>query len=129
MDENAFSGWLTRYGHAWESGDPLMAADLFTEDATYQETPFDEPMQGRQAIMDYWAEVPITQKEISFSFTPMAVAGDEGIANWRATYIRVSSGAAVTLDGIMLCIFAEDGCCRSFSEWWHRQEVGGPEEG
>ena len=42
-----FGHWLDAYGGAWETKEPAAAADLFTEDATYHETRFDEPMRRR----------------------------------------------------------------------------------
>jgi hypothetical protein len=53
MTPNGFAGWLDTYGRAWESRDPQAAANLLTEDGTYQVTPFVEPMRGRQAILEY----------------------------------------------------------------------------
>jgi len=46
---------MDQYGVASETSDPAVAAALFAEDAVYQETPFDEPMRGREAIYRYWS--------------------------------------------------------------------------
>ena len=64
MNFETFKTWLGVYGRAWETRDPQAAAHLFTEEATYQETPFDKPMRGLSAIMDYWSEVPRNQEQI-----------------------------------------------------------------
>jgi len=53
--------WLDALKHAWEERDPLAAANLFSVDAVYRETPFEEPMRGREAILKYWEPVPKTQ--------------------------------------------------------------------
>ena len=58
MDSGVLGRWLDAYGRAWETKDPEAAADLFAEDATYHETPFDEPMRGRAEISGYWSDVP-----------------------------------------------------------------------
>jgi hypothetical protein len=46
MDVRVFEEWLDALGRAWEGREADAAARLFTENATYQETPFDEPMRG-----------------------------------------------------------------------------------
>jgi len=50
-----FNSWLEMYGKASKENDPQASADLFSLDAKYFETPFDEPMIGRDAIYQYWS--------------------------------------------------------------------------
>lgn len=45
-----FNSWLETYGKASRENDLQASADLFSLDAKYYETPFDEPMIGRDAI-------------------------------------------------------------------------------
>jgi hypothetical protein len=53
MDLHSLKSWLDSYGRAWETKNPEAAGVLFTEDASYQESPYDEPMGGRSAIVEY----------------------------------------------------------------------------
>jgi nuclear transport factor 2 (NTF2) superfamily protein len=122
VDEGTFKTWLEAYGHAWETRDPDAAAGLFTQDATYHETPFDEPMRGHQEILEYWSEVPRSQEDIRFSHEILALTEDEGIARWRANFRRVPSKTQVKLDGIFVVKLNGDGLCEEFREWWHKQE-------
>jgi nuclear transport factor 2 (NTF2) superfamily protein len=55
MNPGALKSWLDAYGRAWENRDPEAAASLFTEDATYHESPLDELMRGRSKIVEYWS--------------------------------------------------------------------------
>ena len=119
MDEGAFKSWLDAYGRAWETKDPEAAAGLFTEDATYHETPFDEPMRGREEIVEYWSEVPRYQDHIRFSYEILAAS--EGVAHWSASFMRLPDRNPVELDGILLAKLT-DGRCSEFREWWHRRE-------
>jgi len=114
-----FEKWLDAYGHAWETRDPQAIAELFTEEATYQETPFVEPMRGRAAIREYWMNAVVrTQQQIRFGYEILAVAGDSCIAHWWASFIRVATQARVKLDGIFLLTFTSGGLCRELREWW-----------
>ncbi len=120
MDEGTFRTWLDAYGPAREGKDPEAAAGLLARDATYHETPFDEPMRGREEIVEYWSEVPRYQDHIRFSYEILAAS--EGVAHWRAEFMRLPSTAPVTLDGILVAKLDAGGRCTEFREWWHRQE-------
>ena len=124
MTEESLKSWLDAYGRAWETRDPEAVIELFTEDATYQETPFSEPMRGRQAIHEYWAEkVARSQEQVSFGCEILAAAGDAGIAHWWASFVRTRSRTRVKLDGIFLLSFDSPDRCRALREWWVRQEA------
>src|SRR5713101_70603 len=94
----AFKAWLDAYGQAWENRDPEGATALFTEDGTYQVTPFLEPMRGRKAIFEYWSEVARTEEDIRFGYKILAVTPEIGIARWWASFIRVPPGLQTKLD-------------------------------
>jgi len=49
-----FTAWMTEYGRASAENDPQASANLFAPDTRYYESPFDEPMVGRDAIYEYW---------------------------------------------------------------------------
>lgn len=118
-----FERWLIGYGKAWESGDPQLAVELFTEDARYFETPFDEPMIGRQAIYRYWSEgAGQAQRDIQFAYRVLGLNQNNGIAHWEAKFVRIPSGRQVELNGVLLAEFDEGGRCSVFREWWHRRE-------
>lgn len=123
MEGTAFELWVRRYGEAWESRDASAAALLFTEAATYQWTPFDQPLQGREAIAHAWAEATSTQRDVRFTYRVLAVAGDQGVAHWRSAFIRRATGASVEIDGILVAELTNTGLCRRFREWWHVRET------
>jgi hypothetical protein len=122
MNFESFNTWLGAYGRAWETRDPQAAANLFTEETTYQETPFDRTMRGLSAIMDYWSEVPRNQDQIRFGYEILSVTETIGIAHWWATFVRIPSKVQVKLDGILIATLDEKNRCCTFKEWWHRQE-------
>jgi hypothetical protein len=122
MTLQAFDDWLNSYGLAWESRNAQAAADLYAEDATYQVTPFLEPLRGKQAILDYWTHVAQTQQKIQFGCEILAITYDHGIARWWASFVVVPPGLQTKLDGILLISLDENGRCRSLREWWHKQQ-------
>jgi hypothetical protein len=122
IDLVAFESWLNAYGRAWENRDAEAASALFTEDGTYQVTPFLEPMRGRKAIFEYWSEVARTEENIKFGYEILAVNPGRNIARWSASFVRVPPGLHTKLDGIFLISLDEEGHCKSLQEWWHKQQ-------
>jgi uncharacterized protein (TIGR02246 family) len=119
MDRVAIEEWLAAYGRAWETKDPEAAARLFAEDATYKETPFSEPMRGREAIGNYWSKVEPNQDDISFGSEILSVGGERAFVHWWASYVRKANRQPTRLDGMFLLFFDGQGLCRSLQEWWH----------
>jgi hypothetical protein len=118
----AFKAWLYAYGQAWENRNPEAATALFTEDGTYQVTPFLEPVRGRKAIFEYWSEVARTEENIRFGYEILVAKSDLNIARWSASFVIVPQGLQTQLDGIFLISLDEEGRCRSLREWWHKQQ-------
>lgn len=119
IERAALDSWLQSYGAAWEGRDGTAAAELFTLDALYQETPHAEPLRGRTAIAGYWATVTADQADIEFDFDILAVSGRTGIAEWSARFRSISGDVPVELKGVFVLEFAEDGLVSSLREWWH----------
>jgi ketosteroid isomerase-like protein len=116
----AFENWLDAYKRAWEDRDPEAAADLFTADANYYETPFEAPARGREGIRGYWSDATRHQEGIEFSYEVLATTETGGIARWRCQFTRLTSDSTVELDGIFLVKLVAEGKCTEFREWWHR---------
>ncbi|HEX6207353.1 MAG TPA: nuclear transport factor 2 family protein [Actinomycetota bacterium] len=121
MTPEALRSWLDAYGRAWETRDPEAAVELFSPDATYRETPFDEIMEGREVIRQYWQQVPDYQRDIEFGYEIVAV--EPVVVRWWSAYTKISSGDRVKLDGVFLLEFDEAGFCTSLREWWHADET------
>jgi uncharacterized protein (TIGR02246 family) len=120
LDRAAFTGWLDAYKDAWETRDPEAAADLFTPDGAYHETPFEAPARGREGIRDYWSDATRYQEGVEFSYEVLATTETAGIAHWHCRFTRLTSNSTVELDGIFLVELDADGRCTEFREWWHK---------
>ncbi len=112
--------FLETYARAWETRDAELVLTLFTEQATYQEDPFDEPIRRRDGIRAYWEGATSQQKDIRVSWGEHVVAGNTLIAEWRACYTHIQSGERRELRGILLAEF-EGERVRRFREYWHRR--------
>lgn len=125
VPRETFREWVQSYGKAWEGRDPESAGKLFTRDALYYWTPFDEPKTGREGIAAAWREATSRQRNVQFSFEVLAVTGRTGIARWHTALERRATARRVELDGILAAEFDDDSAlCRVFREWWHTTEAG-----
>ena len=126
MTEQDVQDWLNAYGRAWIDGDPERAVALFSDTATYRETPFDDPMRGRLKIREYWQKnAADAQEDVEFASQVWAVGKDTAIAGWQARFTERASGARVELDGTFRLVFSrEQGAlqCTILEEWWHSKE-------
>jgi ketosteroid isomerase-like protein len=111
--------WLKSYEEAWEMLDADKAAQLFTEDATYQDDPYKEPHVGREGIHNYWSTVTADQKDVDFTFDILSITGTTGIVHWHSEFVQPSSGSTIILDGIFKLEFSQQGLCQNLQEWWH----------
>ena len=112
--------WLSGYRDAWEKRDAERAAQLFTEDARYQEMPFDAPKGGRVGIREYWSQVTADQRDVEFRSQTIAVNGNTGVAHWSAKFKQASTGMTVELDGVFVLEFdPKSGLCSTLREWGH----------
>jgi hypothetical protein len=117
---SALSTWLDGYRRVWEEKDPEGAAALFTEDGTYAWGPYEEPLRGRAAIRERWAEVTAAQSDVSFASEPLGTTDDGGgIAHWSCSF-NVEA-LRIDLDGIFIVTLTEDGLCSEFREWWNER--------
>lgn len=115
----AFAQWLHSYGQASIHNDPQASAELFAGNARYYESPFAQPLAGRQAIYDYWAAGAQNLADKEASYEILSVRDQVGIARWRARFLVKATGAAVALDCIFVAEFDDQGLCCCFREWWH----------
>jgi uncharacterized protein (TIGR02246 family) len=112
--------WLDGYRRGWEENDPETAAALFTEDAVYHSSPFDEPHVGRDGIHAYWADAVQSQSDARVLIGRPVVEGDRVAVEWWATWRDAEEGE-VTLPGILMLRFAADGRCAELREAWNLQ--------
>ena len=123
MDANKF---LASYKQAWETRDPDLAANLFTRDAHYWETPFGEPIVSREGIRAYWKANTDVQQDIHFTVRNSFTVGHTLVAEWGCTYTHKPSGSPAAagerreLAGVLLADFYGEEV-RTFREYWHRR--------
>jgi ketosteroid isomerase-like protein len=127
MDREGLSQWLEAYVGAWKSYDRDEIAALFAEDVEYRYHPYDEPVRGRDAVVQSWlgegehegASTRDPEETYDAAYEPVAVDGEVAVAAGSSTY-RESPGGPVekVYDNCFVMRFDEDGRCREFTEWY-----------
>jgi ketosteroid isomerase-like protein len=122
MTHETAGTWLDAYVRAWETYDPQAIGELFAEDAAYFEGPYEEPIRGRQAIVERWLVNPDPKGSFAAQYRPLAVESDLVVANGRSRYFQPDGVTMrVEYDNIFVLRFDADGRCAEYREWYMRQ--------
>lgn len=121
IDHARVTKWLQDYVAAWTSYDPAAIAALFSENAAYRYSPYDEPIRGRDAILADWQESPDEPGSFQADYHPIAVDGSTAVANGRTVYFE-PDGKTIQqqFDNIFVLQFDDQGRCVDFCEWYMR---------
>jgi ketosteroid isomerase-like protein len=118
VDREQVARWLEDYVGAWKSYDRAAIGALFTDDAEYRYHPYDEPVSGRDAIVESWFEEPDEPGTYDARYEPLAVEGDVAVATGNSTYYAADGSVEKVYDNCYVIRFAADGRCREFTEWF-----------
>ena len=120
MNRESLQVWLDKYVEAWRTYAPEKIGDLFTEDALYFYSPFDEQnhLRGREAIVTDWLAEPNPAGSWEAHYMPVAVEGSVGVAQGRTRYFKPDGTIERQFDNIFVMHFDEDGRCERFTEWY-----------
>jgi ketosteroid isomerase-like protein len=109
------SRWLAGYEAAWRAPGTDGLAHLFTGDATYLQSPYEQPVQGLAAIRRMWAAQREGPGEV-FTLTTEIVAVDGPAAVVRAE-VRYGHPLRQEYRDLWVIRLGQDGRCSWFEEW------------
>jgi ketosteroid isomerase-like protein len=127
VDTATVAAWLDAYVAAWKSYDPEAIGALFADDVKYRFHPYDDPVEGREAVVESWlgegehegAPGRDAEGADNASYRPIAVDGDVAVASGSSTYTRGPGGPIDEIyDNCFVMRFDADGRCREFTEWF-----------
>ena len=117
--------WLGRYVEAWKTYDRDKVEALFAEDMTYRYHPYDDPIEGRDAVVESWLEAgessdasgrdePGTYEAF---YRCVAADGDMAVAVGSSSYRDSPDGpVARVYDNCFVMRFDGEGRCREVTE-------------
>lgn len=122
MDDAGIQRWLDDYVAAWSTYDADAIGALFSEDAEYRYHPWDEPVVGREAIVESWLSDRDEPGSWTAEYRPWLVDGDQAVAVGVSRYLGMDrAGVEREYHNVFLCRFDSDGRCREFTEIFLRR--------
>jgi ketosteroid isomerase-like protein len=122
--------WLQAYVEAWKTYDRDQIGALFTEDVQYRYHPYDDPVRGRDAVVESWlgegdepgASTRDEEGTYDATYRAVAVDGDAAVATGSSTYTAEPGGKVEKVfDNCFVMRFDPAGRCREFTEWFMEQ--------
>ncbi|HEX4833932.1 MAG TPA: nuclear transport factor 2 family protein [Trebonia sp.] len=114
-DRTEAGRWLAGYEAAWRAAGTEALAGLFTADATYSQSPYEQPVAGLAAIGRMWErERDGPDEAFTLATTIVAVDGDTAVVRAEVTY---ADPPGQEYRDLWVIRFAADGRCAWFEEW------------
>jgi len=121
-DRPGVQRWLAGYEAAWRAPGTDAVADLFTADAVYLQSPYEQPVTGLDAIRQMWEAEREGPDEV-FTLATEIVAVDGPTAVVRAE-VRYGDPAHQEYRDLWVIRLTDGGRCSWFEEWPYWPEHG-----
>lgn len=104
--------WVAEYERGWRADDLSAVERLFTPSARYRRSPYGEPLQGHEALREFWLE----DQGQAFTMQAITVALEDGTAVVRVE-VRYAGPTHQEYRDLWLLTFSDDGRVDDFEEW------------
>jgi hypothetical protein len=115
VERRDFRDWVDRYESAWREPGTQALSGLFATDATYRTSPYEDPLEGLEAIEAMWErEREGPDESFTMLWDLVAVEDRTGVVRVSVDYgdpIRQSYRDLWVIE------LREDARARSFEEW------------
>jgi nuclear transport factor 2 (NTF2) superfamily protein len=115
MDHTGVQQWVEGYERAWRTAGTDDLSRLFAADATYQVSPWAQPVEGLAAISEVWDRERDSPDE-AFTMTSDVVAVEGNTAVVRVAVTYEDPGGRRWRD-LWVLRFDPQGRCEAFEEW------------
>jgi ketosteroid isomerase-like protein len=114
-DRAAVSRWLAEYEAAWRTPGTERLASIFSDDITYRQSPYEDPVIGLHRVQRLWDEERTGPDEV-FTLTTEILAVDGPTAVVRAE-VRYGDPVQQEYRDLWVMRLGDDGRCHWFEEW------------
>jgi ketosteroid isomerase-like protein len=111
--------WANAWEAAWRQHDADAVGRLYSPDAVFRSSPFREPHAGSDGAREYaaWAFDSEASAEVTFG-EPVVVSDDRAAVEYWAVSTDKESGAVVTISGVSLLRFRDNGLVAEQRDYW-----------
>ncbi|HEX6681067.1 MAG TPA: nuclear transport factor 2 family protein [Gaiellaceae bacterium] len=116
--DSAARAWAQGWARAWRATDPDAVAELYADDCVFRSHPFREPHLGRAGAREYAARAFAAEEgapELVRFGEPIAETDAAAVEYWAVVRER---GQPVTIAGIAVLRFGDDGLVREQHDYW-----------
>lgn len=89
--------WVAGHEKAWREGDAAAVQRLFTDDARYRPSPYDDANVGHDAIKAFWFDDE--GEAFTMSASPVAVEGDTAVVQGYWSGMATRSARSISISG------------------------------
>jgi ketosteroid isomerase-like protein len=111
MDRDQVMAWVDGYIEAWRAQDTELVESLFTEDAAYRTSPYEDSKVGHDAIKAFW--LSDAGQTFTVRAEPVAVQGQSAVVRLEVGYQTPPQ----EYRDLWVLRFAADGRVSDFEEW------------
>jgi hypothetical protein len=121
--------WLAAYEAAWRTPGTRGLTEIFTDDASYRQSPYQEPVAGLDAISRMWDDERVGPDEV-FTIATDILAVDGPTAVVRVG-VRYGGPPRQEYRDLWIMQLGDDGRCNRFEEWpyWPEQPPAAADQG
>ena len=112
MNRDEVMRWVAGYERAWRDGDLDAVAELFTQDARYRPSPYEQAEVGHAAIRAFWLDDE--GQTFTVRAQPVAVEGLDAVVRLE---VRYGDPVRQEYRDLWVLRFAADGRVEDFEEW------------
>ena len=133
MTREDVNRWLGLYVEAWKTYDRDQVEALFAEDISYRYHPYDDPIEGRDAVVESWLNAGEFSDSSSRDepgtydafYRCVAADDDMAVAIGQSSYKDSPDGPVVRIyHNCFVMRFDSEGRCRDFTEWFMKRPDG-----
>jgi hypothetical protein len=111
MTRDEVMRWVAAYERAWRDANLDAVEVLFTDDARYRPSPYDDAAVGHEAIKAIWTD---DEEVFSMDASPVAVEGRSAVVRLE---VRYGDPVHQEYRDLWLLRFGPDGRVEDFEEW------------
>lgn len=129
MQRDRLEAWVELYERLWRTPGTAGLGTAFAPRVVYSMGPYEQPVEGLEALADLWEKERHSAKE-AFELDTEIVAAEGATAVVRAE-VRYGPPREQEYKDLWVVEFDDQGCCVSFEEWpfWPEQSPLAAEPG